>query len=84
MYANPGTTWACPTIIPCRNQLIRKTTPCNHSKTLKTTGEMLHKFIIVTQDEFQSNKSKKIQVKVQAGNSIKAIAKEQIKRKLTR
>ena len=25
MYANPGTKWACPITIPCRNQLTIKT-----------------------------------------------------------
>ena len=58
MYANPGTKWACHITIPCRNQLILKTsTSFNHSKTIKTKGEMLHTFIIVTQ-ESDSNQTK--------------------------
>ena len=49
MYANPGTKWACPITIPCRNQLTINTL-CNHSKTSKEKGEKLHKFIILTQE----------------------------------
>ena len=60
MYANPGTKWACPITIPCRNHSTNSkdsNTPCNHSKTLKTKGEKLHKLIIVTQ-ESHSNQTK--------------------------
>ena len=60
MYANPGTKWACPITIPCRNQLSIKThnTPCNHSKTIKTKGEKLHKSIILTSTESKARKYK--------------------------
>ena len=51
MYANPGTKWACPITIPCRNQLTIKTltltvTTLRHSETIKTNGESYIKFII--------------------------------------
>ena len=55
MYANPGTKWACPITIPCRNYQ-DSYTHCNHSETVKTNGEKLHKFITVIQ-ESNSNQS---------------------------
>ena len=57
MYANPGTKWACPITIPCRNPNYQDSyTHCNHSETVKTNGEKLRKFITVT-PESNSNQS---------------------------
>ena len=33
-------------------------TPCNHSETIKTNGEKLHKFIILTSTESNSNQQR--------------------------
>ena len=57
MYSNPGTKWACPITIPCRNQITIKT-HCNHSETIKRNGEKLHKFIILTSTESNSNQQR--------------------------
>ena len=63
MYANPGTKWACPITIPCRNQHCYyqdSNTHCNHSKTIKTNEESYTKFIIskVTSTESKAGKYK--------------------------
>ena len=62
MYANPGTKWACPIKIPCHNQL-----------TIQTLTVTLSAITLIVT---QSNKGKKIQIKVHAGNSNKAIEKK--------
>ena len=52
MHANPGTKWACPITIPCRNELtimtLRATLTHNHSEgNEKTKEEKLQKFIML-------------------------------------
>ena len=58
MYANPGTNWACPITIPCRNKLTIKTLTVTHTAiTLRQYKQQKQKFFIVTQ-ESNSNQTK--------------------------
>ena len=79
MYANPGTKWACPITIPCRNQLTIKNltltvTTLRHSE-IKTKGEKLHKFITVTQESNSNQRQENTNESNKSGNSNKAIGR---------
>ena len=53
-------------------------TPCSHSKTIKTKGEKLHKFITVIQESNSNQSQENTKKKVHAGNSSKAIQSSRI------
>ena len=62
MYANPGTKWACPITIPCRNQLTIKTLRVTLPATTLKNKNKWRKVTQIYYTHFNLIKGKKMQV----------------------